>query len=307
MRARRLVQGVGLLALVAVAGVGVYLLARRGEPSPAQSSADVHRQVGRIPASQLARILQAGQTATADTSEAALVAEGRRLFRSTEIAKSGESCQSCHTEGGGTNSDVGVIVHPQEAGDFTGPREPPALWNIADTAPYGWTGRQPDLTPFAVETIVSHFRDGAGQPETRTGEQALALAAYMRTLRPPETAFDEGRMSASALRGEALFVGKGGCSGCHIGPTFTDGALHDLRVPQAAGDDDPGAAKSGPLLHAFNTAQLRDVASTAPYMHNGSLATLRDVVRFYDEQSVIAPLGLTEPEIDDLVAYLESL
>jgi cytochrome c peroxidase len=308
MRARRLMQGVGLLALVAVAGVGVYLLARRDEPTGVQAaSTDPHGEVGRISASRLARILEAGQTATADTSQAALVAEGRRLFRSTEVAKSGESCQGCHTEGGGTNSDVGVIVHPQETGDFKGPREPPPLWNIADTAPYGWTGHEPDLTAFAVSTIVSHFRDGTGQPEAKTGEQARALAAYMRTLRPPETAFDQGRMSASALRGEALFVGKGGCSGCHIGPTFTDGALHDLRVPQAAGDDDTGAATSGPLLHAFNTAQLRDVASTAPYMHNGSLATLRDVVRFYNEQSVIAPLGLTDPEIDDLVAYLESL
>lgn len=307
MRARRLVQGVGLLALVAVAGIGLYLLARDDEPSTAQASTDAHGQVGRIPAPQLARILQAGQTATADTSEAALVAEGRRLFRSTEVAKSGESCQSCHTEGGGTNPDVGVIVHPQEPGDFKGPREPPSLWNIADTAPYGWTGHEPDLAAFAVGTIVSHFRDGASQPEAKTGEQARALAAYMRTLRAPETAFDQGQMSAAALRGESIFVGKGGCAGCHIGPTFTDGALHDLRVPQAAGDDDPGAATSGALLHAFNTAQLRDLASTAPYMHNGSLPTLRDVVRFYDQQSVIAPLGLTDAEVDDLVAYLESL
>ena len=78
-------------------------------------------------------------------------------------------------------------------------------------------------------------------------------------------------------------------------------------MPQAAGDDDPGAATSGALLHAFNTPQLRDLASTAPYMHDGSLPTLRDVVRFYDQQSVIAPLGLTDAEVDDLVAYLESL
>ena len=70
------------------------------------------------------------------------MAQGRGLFRSTEVAKSGESCQGCHTEGGGTN-DVGVIVHPQETGDFKGPREPPSLWNIAARRRTAGTGTSP--------------------------------------------------------------------------------------------------------------------------------------------------------------------
>ena len=297
----------GLVVIVLVAGVGLYLVARGDSPEAATAAGDPHGMVGDVPSEQVARILRAGRAATSDTSQAALVAEGRRLFRSTALAKAGESCQSCHTDGGGVNPDVGTIVHPQEPGDVKGPRDPPSLWDIADTAPYGWTGHEPDLQAFAVGTILSHFRDGASQSDATTGEQARALVAYMQTLKAPTTAFDQGRLSAAAQRGESIFVGKGGCVGCHVGPSFTDGELHDLRVPQAPGDDDTGAAPSGPLLRAFNTPQLRDVAATAPYMHNGSLKTLRDVVQFYDEQSVIAPLGLTPDEVNDLVAYLESL
>ena len=162
-------------------------------------------------------------------------------------------------------------------------------------------------TAFAVSTIVSHFRDGTGQPEAKTGEQARALAAYMRDAATagdgvrPGTDVGIGAARRGPLRRQGRLLGV---------PHRPD--VHRRRPARPARP--PGGRRrrhrgrhGGPLLHAFNTAQLRDVASTAPYMHNGSLATLRDVVRFYNEQSVIAPLGLTDPEIDDLVAYLESL
>ena len=131
--------------------------------------------------------------------------------------------------------------------------------------------------------------------------------AYVKTIKPPATRFDQGTMSDAALRGEALFQGKGGCIECHVGASFTDGLVHNLRVPEAAGDDDWGAAKTGPLLRAFNTQSLRDVRNTAPYMHNGHFKTLEEVVDFYNRESVLAPLNLTAAEQADLVAYLESL
>ena len=84
--------------------------------------------------------------------------------------------------------------------------------------------------------------------------------------------------------------------------------MHATLVPKVARRrHGPGAARSGPLAGAFNTPQLRDLRNTAPYMHNGSLRTLREVVEFYDQRSSVAPLRLTEPEIDDLVAYLQTL
>ena len=74
-----------------------------------------------------------------------------------------------------------------------------------------------------------------------------------------------------------------------------------VKVP---GANDPGAPNPP---HAFNTPQLRDVANTAPYMHNGVFATLRRVVEFYDKTASTAPLGLSEQQIQDLVAYLKAL
>jgi len=126
----------------------------------------------------------------------------------------------------------------------------------------------------------------------------------LETLDPPARAFELGTMSDAAKRGEEIFRGKGGCAGCHSGPFFTDGLVHAIGVPAASGDTDPGSPTEP---GAFNTPMLRDVASTAPYMHNGSLASLHDVVVFYATRSVMAPIHLSAEDINDLVAYLEAL
>jgi cytochrome c peroxidase len=164
---------------------------------------------------------------------------------------------------------------------------------------------------------------------------------------------EEDAMPAAAVRGFTLFQGKARCSACHtIGPDyalFTDGKLHDIgvgyarsmgldgsrRVLVAPGtwiEVDPEVARElGPAGEndlgyyeitgdpadrwKFRTPGLRNVALTAPYMHNGSLATLREVVEFYNVGGVphdlldplIGPLGLSDREIDDLVAFLEAL
>jgi cytochrome c peroxidase len=160
------------------------------------------------------------------------------------------------------------------------------------------------------------------------------------------------RYPLAAQRGARLFVGKGNCSVCHFGPRFTNGEFADTGVPffAARGRVDSGRhggiqkLKSSRfnLLGRYNDARspgtgaatryveaqhrnfgefrvpgLRNVAATAPYMHNGSLATLREVVRFYSElneerlhadgERVLKPLRLTSDEVDDLTAFLESL
>jgi cytochrome c peroxidase len=156
----------------------------------------------------------------------------------------------------------------------------------------------------------------------------------------------------SAQRGLKIFVGKGNCSTCHFGPHFTNGEFADVGIPffVAPGRVDPGRhagirkLKENPhnLLGRYNddprrsTAAgtkyvelqhrnfgewrvpgLRNVAQTAPYMHNGSLVTLRDVVKHYSElkedrlhadgERILKPLRLTPAQIDDLVAFLETL
>jgi cytochrome c peroxidase len=161
------------------------------------------------------------------------------------------------------------------------------------------------------------------------------------------------RYPTSAQRGLQLFVGRGNCSACHFGPLFTNGEFHDSGVPYfiAGGGVDPGRhggirkmqanpfnqlsaysddasgksttrARHVALEHRnfgeFRVPSLRNVALTAPYMHNGSLATLADVVRHYSELSpdrlhsdgevlLLRPLHLSSQESADLVAFLESL
>ena len=90
---------------------------------------------------------------------------------------------------------------------------------------------------------------------------------------------------------------------------------NDLGAPPAPVDPacagpNPAAGcdAAPPGTSAFiNTPQLRDLANTAPYMHNGAFKTLTEVVQFYNRQSTLAPLNLTDAEVSDLVAYLESL
>jgi cytochrome c peroxidase len=192
-----------------------------------------------------------------------------------------------------------------------------------------------------------------------------ALAAYQRRIvsrNAPFDAFAEGlraddpaRMAAlsdSARRGLALFVGRGQCRTCHMGPNFTDGEFHDIGVPPGAGmirdtgradgvarlrsdefqagglfsdDRQSEAARNAAFLDQavpasgqVKTPSLRNVALTAPYMHQGQLATLRDVVRYYStlagrtppgphDEKILVPLRLDEQESADLIAFLESL
>jgi cytochrome c peroxidase len=288
--------------------VAAALVALSSSPRPDVSAAVPHDPAGELRGDARDRVLRAVDAVNAGTEPVALAAEGSRLFHSNKGAKSGESCASCHVDGGGVNPAVGTIPHPLRTGDFRGPRDAPSLWGVADTAPYGLDGREPTLEGFAAGAIRTHFSEGERQPLATTARQAAAIAAYLKTLEPPRSDIDRGTLSPAARRGEELFQGKGGCAACHGGPLLTDNVLHITGVPMVSpSDTDFGAATSGPLKGAFNTPQLRDIAATGPYMHNGSIKTLRDVVDFYNRSSTLAPLHLTPAEIDDLVAYLEAL
>jgi cytochrome c peroxidase len=123
--------------------------------------------------------------------------------------------------------------------------------------------------------------------------------------RPPITAHDQGRLTAEQLRGEEIFVGKGGCIACHGGPLFTDNLIHDTDVPQLPGANDPGAARPP---GGFNTPQMRDLRNTAPYMHNGVFKSIEVVVEFYNANEITGgPLRLTPEEKTELVEYLKAL
>jgi cytochrome c peroxidase len=154
---------------------------------------------------------------------------------------------------------------------------------------------------------------------------AKALAAFERTLVTPDSRFDayargdKDALSGSEKRGLILFIGKAACAQCHNGGTFTDQRFHRIGVPLGGpGEKDLGRfAVTGNELDrgAFKTPTLRNVALTGPYMHNGTLKTLEDVVEFYDrggdtvsgKSALIFKLELNRQQKADLVAFLRSL
>lgn len=151
---------------------------------------------------------------------------------------------------------------------------------------------------------------------------ARALASYLRTLLAGDapvdrfTAGDLEALSPLATKGFRLFNGRANCSACHPVPTFSDGEFHNTGVSWGGGDPGRfGVTGDSADLGAFKTPTLRDVARTAPYMHDGSLATLEEVVEFYDrggnanpyQDPEIRPLDLTDRERRALVAFLRAL
>lgn len=150
-----------------------------------------------------------------------------------------------------------------------------------------------------------------------------ALADYERSIVSGSSAFDrfewladESALSADALRGLRLFRGKARCTLCHVGTNFTDGGYHALGA--GALDDRGRFEHTGQMadLYAFKTPSLRAVCETPPYMHDGSFATLRDVILFYNAgcrsaftylDHRIQPLGLSTDEQAQLESFLCAL
>jgi cytochrome c peroxidase len=148
-----------------------------------------------------------------------------------------------------------------------------------------------------------------------------ALASYVRTIMSGDSPYDRflqgnpDALNARQRAGLGLFSGKAGCTSCHIGPNLTDEMFHNTGAGSA---EDPGrfVVTTRPEHRgAFKTPSLRDVARTPPYMHDGSLASLADVIDFYDKGGTKNPnldpeireLHLTADEKSALVAFLEAL
>ena len=124
--------------------------------------------------------------------------------------------------------------------------------------------------------------------------------------------------SRGSARGLRIFRGKGNCINCHVGPNLTDERFHNTGVAWCDGrlQDDGRFAVTGKAEDrgAFKTPTLREVARTVPYMHDGSLATLEDVVEYYDRggnknpglDAAIQPLHLSPEEKRALIAFLRS-
>lgn len=172
-------------------------------------------------------------------------------------------------------------------------------------------------------------RRGAISLETIT----RALAAFQRAIAGFDSPYDRyrrggdsGAVNDAVRRGEALFFGERlECYHCHGGFLFTDNVMHSRLLAAETGFHDTGVARTGGIgehtgnaaqMGSFRTPSLRNIALTAPYMHDGSMATLDDVIRHYERggrhrgpytSPLLAGFVLTNQERSDLKAFLESL
>lgn len=175
----------------------------------------------------------------------------------------------------------------------------------------------------AIEGYRAQFKAVFDSEVTAEG-MAMAIAAFERTVLSGPSPFDrymagdKTAMSASAIRGLRVFNGKAGCRTCHTGPVFSDQSFHNLGVGMDRPNPDIGreaVTKDPKDRGKFKTPSLRNVALTWPYLHDGSARTLADVVEFYDRGGVpnptldifIGPIGLSDGEKQDLVAFMEAL
>jgi cytochrome c peroxidase len=268
---------------------------------------------------------------------------GEALFHDTRLSIDGSlSCASCHQRGKGfADGKVearGVPGRPLK-------RHTPTLWNLAWSSPVFWDGRARSLEeqvagpiespdemaqpmaavlarlsadPAMVRAFAQAFPE---TPRVDGSNLAKAIATYERTFVSPDTRFDrwiagdEQALTASETAGFRLFTGKAQCAKCHSGFAFTDYAFHDIGLP---GEDRGRGAvlRLDAAEHAFKTPGLRELGRSAPYMHDGSLATLDDVLRHYAggvvERATVSPdvarrLELLAGERTALVAFLGTL
>lgn len=273
----------------------------------------------------------------------AKAAVGCRLFFDPSLSKANDtSCASCHDPAHGWTD-----TRPKSRGalDVAEARRTQTLLGAGFVPKLGWSGGIDALEGFVLAPIArahemaqdlddlvaelaasgayaEDMKTAFGSPDVSVSRISQSLAAFVRTLVPGEAPFDrwqagdETAVSDSAKMGFELFTGKAGCAACHTGWRFTDDAFHDIGL--AAGPDIGRAVHEpkNPLArYAFKTPTLRDVALRPPYMHDGSKATLRDVVDHYSApypareslSPMLPDIILTDREKLNLVDFLLTL
>jgi cytochrome c peroxidase len=283
------------------------------------------------------------KTPADNTPTAERIALGRSLFYDERLSATGDvSCGSCHLQ---ANAFAEPRVTSSGVHGRRGTRNAPALMNLAWGKAFFWDGSSPSLEDQATKPIENPLEMDATLAEvtarlradvalSREFELAFgsepdaqnlarALASFVRSLISSGSrhdAFvngDPSALSDAEKRGEAIFTGeRGECFHCHVGYNLTSQGYRNNGMAH----DDPDVGRqaiTGMTLDTgkFKTPSLRNVALTAPYMHDGSLSTLADVVEHYNAggrchpntDPIVRPLGLSDTEKTDLLAFLGTL
>lgn len=267
---------------------------------------------------------------------------GKRLFFDPRLSKSNLiSCSSCHNPAlswtDGLSKSLGHGGKPVS-------RRAPTLLNVAWGRSFFWDGRARTLEEQALGPIQATGEMNTTLPELEKKVRAIAeykdfferafpnepitsssiakaIATFERSIVSDVAPFDswiagdETAISESAQRGFALFNTKAACVKCHNGWNFTNGSFADIGLAS----DDLGRGKildDRDVDHAFKTPTLRNISRRGPFMHDGSLATLEQVIENYNSGGTVrrsttkiflSPLGLTESEKTDLISFLKAL
>lgn len=273
------------------------------------------------------------------------VALGRQLFFDERLSGDGtRSCYSCHVCEKGLTDGL-----PKSIGAFGKqlPRSSPTLWNIGYHSEFYWDGRSPSLEKQAmaawtganmgakadeivaklnkIEGYRSQFQSVFGADAT-PDSIVKALSSFERTIITGDTPWDHWRatggdqsaMSEEVRRGWNIFQAIK-CNNCHDGVLFTDFQYHNVGIGMDQKEPDVGRFKvsNNPKDNgAFKTPTLRDIAKSAPYFHDGSVATLEEAVNLmlaggkpnpYLDKTNLQKHDLDQQQKADLIAFLKSL
>jgi cytochrome c peroxidase len=287
-------------------------------------------------------------SATGDEDPVNKLELGQRLFFDPILSQdSSVSCASCHKPefafADSAQFSLGV-------GGFFTERNTPSVMNSAGRLQFFWDGRAASLEDQALQPIAAvtemnlpieaaikrlntnkKYRRWFQQifkAEASPGNLASALAAFEKSLETANTPYDryvngdDAAMNAAQIRGRLLFIGKANCANCHSGEDFTADRFKNIGLFNGADLNDPGrfrVTKDSAQLGHFKIPSLRNIAQTAPYMHNGMFRTLREVIDYYNrpdhfvrngmnrDKTLDQPLNLSETEIADLEAFLHAL
>jgi cytochrome c peroxidase len=268
---------------------------------------------------------------------------GKKLFFDPRLSGSKWiSCATCHNPGLGFEDGLplGLGHNMKKLGRHT-----PTILNLAWATAFMWDGREESLESQALGPIESHeemnldvkqlvkdlknidgYKKSFAKAFPKTGltkeNIAKAIATFERGIVSKKAPFDywiegkEDAISAKAKRGFKVFNDKANCIACHSSWRFTDDSFHDIGLKSK----DIGIGKFNKdnefLQFAKKTPGLRDIAKRAPYMHDGSKRTLREVIELYNRggdvkrkslSDDIEPLGLTKNEIEELEEFLKTL
>jgi len=273
---------------------------------------------------------------------------GKKLFSEKILSKdSSVSCASCHIPGFAFADTVAFSVG---IGGKLTTRNTPSVLNMKNRPYYFWDGRagtleeqalmpiqNPDEMGLPVDEAVLRlnrsreyrllFQKIFGQKPTAQN-LAAAFSAFEQTLETVDSKFDDWsndlkKLTAREERGRQLFVGdKAKCFDCHRMEDFTTDEFKNIGLYNGKELPDAGLynlTKNESDLGKFKTPGLRNVAVTAPYMHNGMFKTLEEVLDYYNDpkkfvtgpinidESLKEPLGLTDIEKKDIIAFLKTL